>query len=109
MAALVYLAASQLDLGSIAEVGGLVSDALIRSSRHPPSASPVENYLAQTPSREIERRKLVILLDRHEWNVSRVARELRVTRTTIYKRLDSFGITRKRVPKDGPSPVPTSG
>lgn len=104
LAALVYLAAGQLDLGSVTEVSSLIAEAVIRSSREPAAASPVENYLEQTPVKEIERRKLVILLDRHEWNVARVARELRVTRTTVYKRLASFGIPRKRVAKEGRIP-----
>jgi len=42
--------------------------------------------------------------------VARVARELQVTRTTVYKRLEAFGIARKRVMKDGRNPcsVPSS-
>lgn len=108
LVAVVYLGTAHLDLGSIAEVTGLIGDAVIRSAGQP-SASPVEAYLEQTPAREIERRKLLILLDRYEWNVARVARELEVTRTTVYKRLESFGITRKRVSKDGRNPLLTSG
>ncbi len=108
LVALVYLGTAHLDLGSIAQVTGLIGDAVIRSARQTPS-SPVEAYLEQTPAREIERRKLLLLLDRHEWNVARVARELEVTRTTVYKRLESFGITRKHVSKDGRNPLPTSG
>jgi hypothetical protein len=100
LAALVYLEAAQLDLSSTAEVAGLIADAVIRCSRQPASISPVESYLARTPAKEIERRKLLILLDRHEWNLARVARELDVTRTTIYKRLASFGIARERKVKD---------
>jgi hypothetical protein len=110
LAALVYLATAHVDLGSIAEVSGLIFDAVTRSGRQPAPPSPVETYLQQTPSKEIERRKLVILLDQHEWNVARVARELQVTRTTVYKRLEAFGIARKRVAKDGRNPcsVPSS-
>lgn len=100
LVAVVFLTAVQLDLGSIAEVAGLVGEAVLRAGRQPAAASPVEEYLEKTPAEEIERRKLLILLERHEWNVARVARELRVTRTTIYKRLESFGICRKRVAKD---------
>jgi hypothetical protein len=106
--ALVYLAAGHLDLGSIGEVSALIGDAVIRSARQPAPSSPVESYLEHTSQKEIERRKLVLLLDRHEWNVARVARELQVTRTTVYKRLESFGIPRKRISKDGRNPVPAS-
>jgi hypothetical protein len=106
--ALVYLAAAQLDLASIAEVSTLIADAVIRGARQPAAPSPVEAYLQQTPAKEIERRKLVLLLEQHEWNVSRVAREMRVTRTTIYKRLELFGIIRKRIGKAGRDPLATS-
>jgi hypothetical protein len=99
LAALVYLEANQVDLQSLSAVSGLLSDAVVRASRQAVSSSAVETYLEQTPTEEIERRRLVILLERHEWNVARVARELRLTRTTIYKRLAAFGIPRKRVPK----------
>jgi hypothetical protein len=99
LAAVVFLAASQLDLGSIEEVSGLIAEAVVRAARQPHGASAVDAYLERTPAKEIERRKLVILLDQHEWNLARVARELRVTRTTLYKRLTSFGIPRKHVAK----------
>ena len=110
LAALVYLAAPHVDLGSISEVSSLIFDAVVRSAHQPAAASPVQTFLQQTPSREIERRKLVILLDQHEWNLARVARELQVTRTTVYKRLEAFGIARKRVIKAGRNPcsVPSS-
>jgi DNA-binding NtrC family response regulator len=42
-----------------------------------------------------------LLLDHNEWNVSRVARVLGVTRMTIYNRLRRFAIQRQRVPKHG--------
>ena len=99
LTALVYLEAEQVDLDSLAEVSGLVADAVARGARAEEGSSPVESYLEHTSSEEIERRKLLILLDRHEWNVARVARELRLTRTTVYKRLTAFGIERKKVPK----------
>lgn len=108
LVAIVFLTAGQLDLGSIGEVAALIGEATLRSG--PATPSPVEEYLEKTPAEEIERRKLMILLERHEWNVARVARELQVTRTTIYKRLESFGISRKRVLKDRRvgEPLPTS-
>jgi hypothetical protein len=107
VAALVYLTAPQLDLESIGEVSDLIADAAVRIARQP-AVSAVESYLEETPAKEIERRKLLILLDRYEWNVARVARELQVTRTTVYKRLEVFGIPRKRIAKED-RPLPTSG
>lgn len=50
----------------------------------------------------IERSKREITLAslrQHEWNISRVARELGLTRRTIYLRLMRWGIVRERVPK----------
>jgi hypothetical protein len=50
----------------------------------------------------IERSKREITLAslrQHEWNISRVARELGLTRRTIYLRLTRWGIARQRVPK----------
>lgn len=50
----------------------------------------------------IERSKREITLAslrQHEWNISRVARELGLTRRTIYLRLTRWGIARERVPK----------
>jgi len=48
---------------------------------------------------EIERRRLVVALERHEWNIARVARLMGVTRRTIYLRLKRYKIDRRRVPK----------
>jgi DNA-binding protein Fis len=48
---------------------------------------------------EIERRRLVATLERHEWNIARVARLMGVTRRTIYLRLKRYKIDRRRVPK----------
>ena len=61
---------------------------------------------AEGPSRihelnptEEARLQLLSLLERHEWNIAEVARLLSVTRRTVYMRLRSFGIERRRVPK----------
>ena len=48
---------------------------------------------------EEARLQMLSLLERHEWNIAEVARLLSVTRRTVYMRLRSFGIERKRVPK----------
>ncbi len=42
---------------------------------------------------------LKLLLERHEWNVARVARLLGVTRMTIYNRMRRQGVTRIKVRK----------
>lgn len=46
-----------------------------------------------------QRALLQTVLEQHEWNIARVARELGVTRRTVYLRMMRFGIRRKHVPK----------
>ena len=82
-------------------------DALVQFSRMFVSAllgPPVRlaglyDFLERTPSGEVARQQLLVLLERHEWNIARVARALNVTRTTIYKRLERYGLERVRIPK----------
>jgi transcriptional regulator with GAF, ATPase, and Fis domain len=58
-----------------------------------------ETYLERTPVGDLEREKLLLLLNRNEWNIARVARLMGVTRRTIYLRLQRYNIPRERVPK----------
>ena len=62
---------------------------------HPNRAAEIETGVGA----ETERRRLLAALDRHEWNIARVARLAGVTRRTIYLRLRRYKIDRKRVPK----------
>jgi hypothetical protein len=55
--------------------------------------------VADTSPSEEARLQLLSMLERHEWNIAEVARLMGVTRRTVYMRLRSFGIERKRVPK----------
>lgn len=57
----------------------------------------VEWYLAATPPEHVARKQLELLLHQNEWNVSRVARALGVTRVTVYRKLTKFGIARLRI------------
>ena len=61
-------------------------------------------YLERTPVEDMEREKLLLLLNRNEWNIARVARLMGVTRRTIYLRLQRYNIPRERVPKTRPPP-----
>ncbi len=61
-----------------------------------------EAYLERTPVEDMEREKLLLLLNRNEWNIARVARLMNVTRRTIYLRLQRYNIPRERVPKGRP-------
>jgi hypothetical protein len=61
-----------------------------------------ETYLERTPIEDMEREKLLLLLNRNEWNIARVSRLMGVTRRTIYLRLQRYNIPRERVPKTRP-------
>src|SRR5205807_10649342 len=65
----------------------------------PSAGTGWEAYLERTPVQDIEREKLLLLLDRNEWNIARVARLMGVTRRTVYLRLQRYNIPRERVPK----------
>jgi GAF domain-containing protein len=56
-----------------------------------------EAYLERTPVPDIERQKLLLLLNRNQWNIARVARLMGVTRRTVYLRLQRYKIPRERV------------
>ncbi|HEX9186190.1 MAG TPA: helix-turn-helix domain-containing protein [Vicinamibacteria bacterium] len=79
------VAKSVLDTASPRPVGG--------------SADSWEAYLERTPVEDMEREKLLLLLNRNEWNIARVARMMGVTRRTVYLRLQRYNIPRERVPK----------
>jgi transcriptional regulator with GAF, ATPase, and Fis domain len=74
----------------------------VRPQPAPPAArEPLgwEAYLERTPVQDIERQKLLLLLNRNAWNIARVARLMGVTRRTIYLRLQRYNIPRERVVK----------
>jgi transcriptional regulator of acetoin/glycerol metabolism len=104
LVALVYLKAAEADMECLSEAQATIAEAVGTTARQGVPPSAVDAYLERAPAEEIERRKLLILLDRYEWNVARVARELRITRTTVYRRLVEFGIPRKRVKKNAGNP-----
>ena len=60
-----------------------------------------EAYLERTPVPDIERQKLLLLLNKNEWNIARVARLMGVTRRTVYLRLQRYNIPRARYPRRG--------
>ncbi|SRR6266568_1886728 len=66
------------------------------------AAAVIDSYLEATPTESVERRQLLALLNRNEWNLSRVARLLGITRVTIYKRMARLGIDRLRIRKTQP-------
>jgi DNA-directed RNA polymerase specialized sigma24 family protein len=61
------------------------------------SEEAVDRFLEVTSRDAIERRQLMTLLNRHEWNIARVGRALACNRVTVYKRMRRLGIPRLRV------------
>jgi transcriptional regulator with GAF, ATPase, and Fis domain len=61
-----------------------------------------ERYLERTSVDDMERERLLLLLERNEWNIARVARLMNVTRRTVYLRLARYGVPREHVRKGRP-------
>ena len=105
---LVYVGADEpLKLPSVREtiaaLGGLFATAIAHDGaaakwREVPERV-IDSYLEATPTEAVERRQFLAVLNRNEWNLARVARILGVTRVTVYKRMERFGIERLRVRK----------
>lgn len=75
---------------------GILGRALRASG--PGSAVSARDFLGDgVTSPDAERENLILLLQRNEWNVSRVARLLGVTRMTVYNRLRRLNVERQRV------------
>jgi DNA-binding NtrC family response regulator len=109
LVAIFYIAGVEPDLASDSPFAGLVrlGQLLTRSCAsgaanadrvEMPIESPadLDTYLEQTPLGDIQRQKLLLLLDRHDWNIARVARLMGITRRTVYLRLRRYGIPRER-------------
>jgi transcriptional regulator with GAF, ATPase, and Fis domain len=94
------------DLDRLAKFSRIVAKAIADSAeplRPGPSAEAWETYLERTPVEDLEREKLLLLLNRNEWNIARVARLMGVTRRTVYLRLQKYKIPRERVSKTAAS------
>jgi hypothetical protein len=88
-----------LDVSSLTAFGVAIAHAVIAAVSAPPQPSAVQAYLSQTSDEEIARERLLLLLVQNEWNISRVARLMGVTRRTIYLRLQRHNIVREKVRK----------
>lgn len=88
-----------LDLGSLTAFGVAIGQAVIAAASSAPAPSPIQAYLSQTSDEEIGRERLLLLLVQNEWNISRVARLMGITRRTIYHRLQRHRIVREKVHK----------
>lgn len=91
------------DLERLAKFSRIITKAVTDTApvrdRARAQADAWETYLERTPVEDMEREKLLLLLNRNEWNIARVARLMGVTRRTIYLRLQRYNIPRERVPK----------
>jgi transcriptional regulator with GAF, ATPase, and Fis domain len=94
------------DLERLEQFARIVAKAVVQETAQPVnaarSAQSWETYLERTPVEDMEREKLLLLLNRNEWNIARVARLMGVTRRTVYLRLQRYNIPRERVPKGRP-------
>jgi hypothetical protein len=106
LVALLYLDSTEPHFCQATDVERLAkfSRMLARAVRPEPEPSAREAigweaYLERTPVQDIERQKLLLLLNKNEWNIARVARLMGVTRRTVYLRLQRYNIPRERVAK----------
>ena len=115
LVALLYIDAAQphflnnADRDRLSKFARIIAKAVTRTAEPKASrAEAWETYLERTPVEDMEREKLLLLLNRNEWNIARVARLMGVTRRTIYLRLQRHNIPRERVPKNRPRKLAVS-
>ena len=106
LVALLYVDSVEPHFCQPSDVGGWPSSQRMLARAVRPEQGPSarehsgwEAYLERTPVHDIERQKLLLLLNRNEWNIARVARLMGVTRRTVYLRLQRYNIPRERVYK----------
>lgn len=88
------------DLQRLSKLSRIIAKAVAGGgSADEPAQSAWQSYLERTPLEDMEREKLLLLLNRNEWNISRVARLMGVTRRTIYMRLARHKIPREKILK----------
>jgi GAF domain-containing protein len=89
------------DRNALVQFARIAAMALSAAPELPVPGTAVELYLERTGTDDVARQQLLVLLDKHEWNIARVARVMGVTRATIYNRIARLGIERRHVPKIG--------
>jgi DNA-binding NtrC family response regulator len=89
---LIYLRTDAVDQGLMSEAARAVTAALGASEE-------LDRVRAVNLPRDAERDYLLQRLELHEWNIARVAREVGVTRTTVYARMRRLNIPREKIPK----------
>lgn len=97
------------DLERLATFSRMLARAVRPAADPPPrDVAEWEAYLERTPVPDIERQKLLLLLNHNAWNIARVARLMGVTRRTVYLRLQRYNIARERVYKSRLRPAAAS-
>ena len=89
---LIYLRTDAVDQELMSEAARSVCAALGASEQ-------LDRIQARNLPKDAERDYLFQRLELHEWNIARVARELGVTRTTVYARMRRLDIPREKIPK----------
>jgi hypothetical protein len=114
LVALLYVDSERPNLGGGSELGrlGRFSRLIARAVR--PSDDDADQrevwqeYLERTPVEDMEREKMLLLLERNEWNIARVSRLMGVTRRTLYLRLARYQIPRQKIRKTKPRVRPAT-
>jgi transcriptional regulator with GAF, ATPase, and Fis domain len=108
LVALLYVDSERPDFSPSREVGQVARFARLVARSVQPGESPAQEreswqeYLERTPVEDMEREKMLLLLERNEWNIARVSRLMGVTRRTVYLRLARYQITRQKIRKTKP-------
>ena len=89
---LIYLRTDAVDQELMSEAARSVTAALGASEE-------LQRIQARNLPKDADRDYLLQRLELHEWNIARVARELGVTRTTVYARMRRLDIPREKIPK----------
>ena len=100
VAGLLYVGADHglvLDRDTVDHLLPLLRTALEAAQNGRPA--PIDAYIERTPAAQFQREQLLLLLERHEWNIARVARAKGVTRLTIYEQMRRWDIERRKVTK----------
>lgn len=77
----------------------VLAKALVATSEHREVGLEVDRFISKRDQEGRQRRALLQVLDESEWNVSRAARVMGVTRRTVYMQMRRFNIQRKRILK----------
>jgi hypothetical protein len=78
------------DLRGLAHLARMAAGFLVETPESVPL--PLDDYISRLTLDEIGREQLALLISRHEGNVARIARLLKVTRATVYNRLRKHGL-----------------